>query len=1171
MHKPLCLLFIVLTAYLNLAGQLPHFSFQHYSSENGYPIKECSSIAQDKNGYIWVKQVSSLLRFDGTNFHVYAYSDYDSFSLPKGRAYDIANGDNERLIVSYNKGICYYDPSVDGFRKLIPDDSIRSGIAASPFATKDKLWFALQDKTIRHVDFKKGNITTYAKCPSNITFVYADSRSRIWIGTHAGLYQFFPGENRYELYWKDTVHTEYGAGMVTGINEDREHSIWFTGFNSGVYRMNPENRAIRFYDFKPMHWTTLQYFAINNLLIHTINGKQYIFTDSNDGAVILDPETGIYSLLIYDPANRQSVPQNEITDLFFDKTGTLWVTGKNGISKSDRIQPLFKTVHLACLAKNQYTGKPNLTNESNKEITSIVPDGDQVWIATTTQGVLQYNLKKENLVKQILLPATGIRTLPVSELYMDREARLWIGTTEGVYVYIPSSGKLVNLGKENIGKDTFAKTEITDNIIEDSQGNIWVGTTEGISIYNNQLRFLKNLKEEKNNPGSLKGAHIFAMCPAPDQQIWIATKTLNLYDEKKASFIPVSTRFKSTPSFVYEIRQDQEGGIYFTSVHVIYHLKKGSDSFLLPPFTKYTDQDFRATLTDHSGNLWIATSNSGLLKVHLADNSITGFNSRKGLLSNSVMDEWQSSDGTIFLPTIDGFQYFQPDSIKRDTTRAPLRITGISILENHVKADYNKFSDSVLRISYKQNMITFDFGLMDYSFSENISYQYKLEGFNDKWINAGKRPTATYTNLDAGNYIFRVRAKNHDGIEMNEEAIVRLKIIPPFWKTWWFLSALIIVMLGLLFIWIRSLQQKIRSQKILNRFATSLYGQNTIEEIFWDIARDCVKLLGFVDCVVYVKDEKRNVLLQKAAYGPKNTGPYEIMNPIEIPIGKGIVGRVANTGKAERIGNTLKDPRYIMDDVRRLSELTVPVMVDGNVFGVIDSEHPQKNFYSRWHLRMLKEIAAICSAKISLQVVQDRIRSKIARDLHDDMGSTLSSINIISKMALENATGAEQVSSHLKKIQENSGNMLESMSDIVWAITPSNDTLEKVIYRMKEFAADILEPLNIRYDFVENGDFGNIKLDLNKRKDFYLLFKEAINNAAKYSHCNQISIGLSGSESMIEMIIHDNGDGFDVMKARIGNGLANMNDRARQLQGHLEIESNPGRGTTVSLKIKSHD
>jgi hypothetical protein len=92
------------------------------------------------------------------------------------------------------------------------------------------------------------------------------------------------------------------------------------------------------------------------------------------------------------------------------------------------------------------------------------------------------------------------------------------------------------------------------------------------------------------------------------------------------------------------------------------------------------------------------------------------------------------------------------------------------------------------------------------------------------------------------------------------------------------------MVLGGLFFWIRSLQLKIKSQKILNRFATSLYGQNTIEEIFWDIARECVNLLGFVDCIVYVKDEKRNVLLQKAAYGPKNTGPYEIMNPIEIPL-----------------------------------------------------------------------------------------------------------------------------------------------------------------------------------------------------------------------------------------------------------------------------------------------
>jgi signal transduction histidine kinase len=248
----------------------------------------------------------------------------------------------------------------------------------------------------------------------------------------------------------------------------------------------------------------------------------------------------------------------------------------------------------------------------------------------------------------------------------------------------------------------------------------------------------------------------------------------------------------------------------------------------------------------------------------------------------------------------------------------------------------------------------------------------------------------------------------------------------------------------------------------------------------------------------------------------------------------------------------------------------VPVIVDDKVFGVIDSEHPKKNFYTRWHLRMLQEMAAICSAKISLQVIQDRIRSKIARDLHDDMGSTLSSINIISKMALENAKG-EEISDHLEKIKENSGNMLDSMSDIVWAINPGNDTLDKVILRMKEFAGDILDPLNIRYEFMQDGDFKHVKLDLNKRKDFYLVFKEAINNVAKYSQCKRVDVLLFKDHAAIEMQIIDDGAGFDTGTVKYGNGLNNMHERALQMHGLLQVSSTKGEGTTIKLRIRSHD
>src|SRR5690606_17759524 len=154
------------------------------------------------------------------------------------------------------------------------------------------------------------------------------------------------------------------------------------------------------------------------------------------------------------------------------------------------------------------------------------------------------------------------------------------------------------------------------------------------------------------------------------------------------------------------------------------------------------------------------------------------------------------------------------------------------------------------------------------------------------------------------------------------------------------------------------------SEKTIAYFATSLYCKNTVEEILWDVAKNCISQLGFNDCVIYLLNKDTGQLEQKAAFGPKNPDAFEIANAITIPLGEGIVGTVARTGVPEVISDTSKDPRYIVDDQRRYSEITVPIIYEATVIGVIDSEHPDKNFFTDNHLRILHIIAAPCSNKV---------------------------------------------------------------------------------------------------------------------------------------------------------------------------------------------------------------
>jgi signal transduction histidine kinase len=182
------------------------------------------------------------------------------------------------------------------------------------------------------------------------------------------------------------------------------------------------------------------------------------------------------------------------------------------------------------------------------------------------------------------------------------------------------------------------------------------------------------------------------------------------------------------------------------------------------------------------------------------------------------------------------------------------------------------------------------------------------------------------------------------------------------------------------------------------------------------------------------------------------------------------------------------------------------------------------------------------------------------------MGSTLSSINLISQVALNEKTPSPQTK-HFQRISEQSAKMMESMSDMVWSINPDNDTLQKTVAKMKEFSAEILEPKNMGYQFKVDETLNDVALDVAKRKNLFLFFKEAINNAAKYSEGSSIDINLSHTADELSLVIRDNGKGFDVSNPANGNGLRNMKARAKEIEANLRVESSLGAGTALILHM----
>lgn len=194
----------------------------------------------------------------------------------------------------------------------------------------------------------------------------------------------------------------------------------------------------------------------------------------------------------------------------------------------------------------------------------------------------------------------------------------------------------------------------------------------------------------------------------------------------------------------------------------------------------------------------------------------------------------------------------------------------------------------------------------------------------------------------------------------------------------------------------------------------------------------------------------------------------------------------------------------------------------------------------------------------------EKVRNNIARDLHDDMGSALSSINILSQVALIEKNGNKQ--SYLQRIGDQSARMMEDMGDMVWSINPRNDSMSQVLVRMREFASEIFELKNIEYQFSEKGT-ENLILNADQRKNLFLIFKESINNAAKYSHATTVEINIQHQNQTLTMSIKDNGQGFDEQKIKAGNGLRNLRERAKEISATLALESTVGTGTEVNLNV----
>lgn len=617
-----------------------------------------------------------------------------------------------------------------------------------------------------------------------------------------------------------------------------------------------------------------------------------------------------------------------------DNSNNLWMANGNGFAK----------LSLANGNVEVFLPEEGATSRlSHGSVRGIVFDGKKIIIAPTDKGPWVF----DPVTKQYRRPvyaSDSVRTMAEHDFY-DMIAAV----KNGDHLF-PGRDRLYVMKANTYRMDFISLPGVnvnTNSAHQDSGGNIWITTMKGLYCLDEQYHVVTQKTDSM---------------PA----------TLCIIETSKGNYVV------GTHKGIYRMRY-QNGKVTAWEQEKILH-------------------DIAVTIIflDEKKRFWIGSSD-GLYACDSSFSVVRKFtnadNIQSQLFSGNAFIRTKS--GMVFLGGRHGVNYFVPEnfSLQDYPLNVQLRAVYSNTGDTLTAAEFDKQS-----FAYSNGRFVFTIAVPYYSSSSKLQYRYRLLGQNNNWIDNGNSNSISFTQLQPGNYELQVQASTNGSDWYSIKKPVSFIINPPFWKTGWFVFFAVLSLTGMLFWLIKNrekrllrkkqqqyeleqlrtgqLQYQLEMEQVISYFSGSINKLDTVDAVLWDVAHNCISRLGLEDCVIYLLDSKRNMLVQKAAWGSKATGENIIINPIEVPVGKGITGTVALTGVAQLVNDISKDSRYIQDVENMQSELAVPVMSNQKVIGVIDSEHHEKNFYTNWHQQILQAVATLVGNKIEL-ITKEEERRKI--------------------------------------------------------------------------------------------------------------------------------------------------------------------------------------------------
>ena len=789
--------FICLSILISVApvcmGLERFYGFEHFDDDKTLTSQSIVSAAQDKNGFLWFgTEDSGVFRYDGVEFKQYKHRSNDENSIAAGRVYSI---------LADSRGLLWFATVGGGVSRYNPDTNLFKTFRHDPKNSK-----SLGNDIVRSL--------------------MEDRRGNIWLGTNNGISIFNPTLQSFH-------NIEVGSGALSGGNiwhlfQGRDNTIWIATYGAGLNEYNPTTKTFKYYRHDPQDESSLAHDIVGGI-IEDAEGNLWV--GGKGGLNKLDRKSGTFTHFKHEAGNKHSLLDNYVWDLHLDKRGFLWVAGfGGGLARFN-----LKT---GKVIRHVYDATQPHSLSSNLVFFVFEDSGGVLWAGTSNSGLNKYVLAKDQF--SIFLNNPDIEQgFPITNLvsiYESEDNLLWLAGTDpkgGIVSWDTRSQQLHHFEHQE-NSATGVPNGAIYAFAEDSQGDLWfTGGVTGLKQMNRDSGMVQRYQHEPNNHNSLlndnatalliddedalwvctqigvskldasrtqfshflEGKQCDSILMDHDKNIWIGTASDGVYVFKAGHETPLNYRHIKGDSnslsgnYVTDIYQGDNNQIWLGTLGAGINLwlpKKQS-------FEHFNEKDGLANnsvstiIGDEFGRLWITSAN-GLSAFNPNTRHFNRFYVEDGLLSNSfdnISDTLsvRSRSGHLYFANGNGLLKIKPKAVLADSQNPKVVITNIQKSHKDAQLPLSPWATKKLAIDWQDSMVSFSFSVLDFSNPQKNQAYYMLEGFDNEWISAEQQNRAVYTNLDGGNYIFKVKALSSHGVWTKKPLELKLNVTPPWWET----------------------------------------------------------------------------------------------------------------------------------------------------------------------------------------------------------------------------------------------------------------------------------------------------------------------------------------------------------------------------------------------------